>query len=296
MGTFAGHLLPGTFLFILGTWWAFGAWHNYVRCKKRNRRYTCRAWYVMPGISRRICFEGLSKIITCSIGIAGEVVTGFEDGRFVHMVNAQHVSMYLFYLLSGIVDVMTNCRFPFPPGTDYATLLLAVTVEGLLFHFHLHGRPHLDVLIHTLLVYTVAAEAACIIFETNKPRSTLASLGRAFFCLLQGTWFWQVGFILYSPLPGEPSWDVHSHDDMMLATTIFTWHMIGVLAFLSVMGVLVLVTCSACDCDDPVQDGDGSQYALVPGSEAKADNHMSAGDKATAQPMRIDYSDDEFFA
>ncbi|XP_077493159.1 transmembrane protein 45B-like [Amblyomma americanum] len=291
MVTFIGHVMPGTFLLILGTWWAFGAWYNYVRCKKRNRRYTCRAWYVMPGMSRRTCLEGLSKIIICSIGIAGEVVTGFEHDRFVHMVNTQHMSMYLFYLLSGLVDVTANCRFPLPPDTDYMTLLLAVSAKGLLFLFHLHGRHHLDAFIHTFLVYTVAAEAACIIVEMNKPRSILASLGRAFFCLLQGTWFWQVGCILHSP-----SWDVRSHDDMTLATAIFTWHMIGVLAFLAVVGVVALFTCTTCDYNHPLQERNGSHYALVPGLEAKADIDMDSGGKATAHPTPIDYRDGDFFA
>ncbi|KAH7933613.1 hypothetical protein HPB49_014372 [Dermacentor silvarum] len=300
MGTFAGHALPGTFLFILGTWWAFSAWRNYVRSKEHKWRYTCRAWYVMPGVSRHICVEGLTKIITCSIGVVGEVATAIEHGHFIHMGNAQHVSMYLFYLLSGVVDVMTNSRFPFPMGTDHVTLLLAVTVEGLLFHFHLHGRPHLDVLVHTLLVYTVAAEAACIIVEMCRPRSVLASLGRAYFCLLQATWFWQVGFILHSPLPGLPPWDVHSHMDMMLAASVFTWHMIALLAYLGVVGVVAWAvnrTCGRCRDEGSleVQEEGDSRYALVTGSPVKmAGRELFAGDGApTIHAALSDYSDDD---
>ncbi|XP_049512506.1 transmembrane protein 45B-like [Dermacentor silvarum] len=208
--------------------------------------------------------------------------------------------MYLFYLLSGVVDVMTNNRFPFPMGTDHVTLLLAVTVEGLLFHFHLHGRPHLDVLVHTLLVYTVAAEAACIIVEMCRPRSVLASLGRAYFCLLQATWFWQVGFILYSPLPGLPPWDVHSHMDMMLAASVFTWHMIALLAYLGVVGVVAWAvnrTCGRCRDDGSleVQEEGDSRYALVTGSPVKmTGRELFAGDGApTINAALSDYSDDD---
>ncbi|XP_070383483.1 transmembrane protein 45B-like isoform X3 [Dermacentor albipictus] len=168
----------------------------------------------------------------------------------------------------GVFDVMTNVRFPFPPYTDYAVLLLAVTVEGLLFHFHLHGRAQLDVLVHTLLVYTIAAEAACILVEMCRPRSVLASLGRACFCLLQATWFWQIGFILYSPLPEHPPWDVHSHSDMMLAASVFTWHIVAVLAYLGALGAVAWAvnrTCGRC-CEDAsavLQDDDDLCQALV---------------------------------
>ncbi|KAL3221481.1 hypothetical protein MRX96_029380 [Rhipicephalus microplus] len=302
MGTFAGHALPGTFLFILGTWWAYGAWRNYVRSREHKRRYTCRAWYEIPCATRRICFEGIAKIVTCSIGVAGEVATAFKHGHFTEMGNAQHVSMYLFYLLSGLVDVMTNCGFPFPPHTDYVTLLLAVTVEGLLFHFHLHGRPHLDVLVHTLLVYTVAAEAACIIAEMCRPRSVFASLGRAYFCLLQATWFWQVGFILYSPLPAHPAWDVHSHMDMMLAASVFTWHMMALLLYIGALGFVAWAAyrmCGRCsdDASAVAQEAGDSGYKLVSGSELKLSGQEAcAGDGGLLIHSALsDYSDDDAF-
>ncbi|XP_054933895.1 transmembrane protein 45B-like [Dermacentor andersoni] len=268
MGTFIGHAMPGTFLFIMGSWWAFFAWRNYVRSREQKRPYVCRCSYPIPCLSQRFSFEGIAKIVTCSVGISDEVDAGIEYGYFVNMACAQHISMYLFYLLSGVVDVMTSVRFPFPPYTDYVVLLLAVTVEGLLFHFHLHGRDQLDVLVHTLLVYTIAAEAACILVEMCRPRSVLASLGRACFCLLQATWLWQIGFILYSPLPEHPPWDVHSHSDMMLAASVFTWHIVAVLAYLGALGAVAWAvnrTCGRC-CKDAfavLQDDDDLCQALV---------------------------------
>ncbi|KAH8030948.1 hypothetical protein HPB51_012416 [Rhipicephalus microplus] len=256
----------------------------------------------MPCATRRICFEGIAKIVTCSIGVMGEVAKAFEHGHFTEMGNAQHVSMYLFYLLSGLVDVMTNCGFPFPPHTDYVTLLLAVTVEGLLFYFHLHGRPHLDVLVHTLLVYTVAAEAACIIAEMCRPRSVFASLGRAYFCLLQATWFWQVGFILYSPLPAHPAWDVHSHMDMMLAASVFTWHMMALLLYIGALGFVACAAyrmCGRCsdDASAGAQEAGDSGYKLVSGSELKLSGQEAcAGDGGLLIHSAFsDYSNDDAF-
>lgn len=294
MGTFAGHALPGSFLFILGAWWTFGAWRVYVRSRARKRPYIGRAWYVLPCASCGCCFEGAVKIACCAIGIAGEVATGFKGGRFVHMGNTQHVSMYLFYLFSGLVDVLTNCRFPFPTDTDYVGLLLAVTVEGLLFHFHLHGRAHLDVLIHTILVYVIAAEAACVIVEMCRKHSSLAALGRGYCGMLQGTWFWQVGFMLYSPLQGSPTWDVHSHDDMMLAASVFTWHMLASLLLTGLLGFVAWAVCSRCDCDDPSVDTEEARYALVSGSTVASGREYGSGDKAANRTL-TDGSDDESF-
>ncbi|KAL3221486.1 hypothetical protein MRX96_029383 [Rhipicephalus microplus] len=88
-------------------------------------------------------------------------------------------TMYAFFLLNGVVDVLYNAGLPLPPNTDYVVLLIATASEGLLFHFYLQGKPLLDVMIHTLLVYTIAALVACLIAEMCRPRSILASLAVA---------------------------------------------------------------------------------------------------------------------
>lgn len=44
--------------------------------------------------------------------------------------------------------------------------------------------------------------------------------------LWQGTWFWQVGFVLYLP-PGGEEWDQDSMGNAMLTTASFTWHLLA---------------------------------------------------------------------
>ncbi|KAL1482882.1 hypothetical protein MTO96_013387 [Rhipicephalus appendiculatus] len=207
METFAGHALPGIFFILFGTWWTFAAWRNYVRSRQNKQRYA----------TAPCLLESL-----------------------------QHQTMYAFYLLNGVVDVMYNAGFPFPPRTDYVALLLASASEGLLFHLHLHGRPHLNVVVHTLLVYSMVAMVACIVAEMCRPRSVLLSLGRAYFCLLHGTWLWQIGFVLHNPLPGYKSWDVTSHMDSMLAASAFAWHLMALLVYVGLLGVLAWVVNRTC--------------------------------------------------
>ncbi len=41
--------------------------------------------------------------------------------------------------------------------------------------------------------------------------------------IFQGTWFYQVAFVLYPPW-GLSKWDEFDHRQMMLVTMIFAWH------------------------------------------------------------------------
>ncbi|XP_037524683.1 transmembrane protein 45B [Rhipicephalus sanguineus] len=124
-------------------------------------------------------------------------------------------------------------------------------------------------MVHTLLVYTVAAVVICIIAEMCRPRSVLASLGRAYFCLLHATWMWQIGFILYNPLPGYKPWDANSHMDSMLAAGAFAWHMMAVLVYVGVLGAVAWAVNRTCGmfCHDVVsvnaEEADELSEALV---------------------------------
>jgi hypothetical protein len=80
---------------------------------------------------------------------------------------------------------------------------------------------------------------------------------RTFCVTLQGTWFIQVGFILYNPLPGAIPWGDHDHNQIMLITTIFCLHMASVLCFMFVVG---MVTYRANSMAKIVPDFDGVGY------------------------------------
>ena len=65
------------------------------------------------------------------------------------------------------------------------------------------------------------------------------ALARAYSVLLQGTWFWQAGFVLYSPLPGAVPWRQDDHEQMMVVTMMFAWHMAGVFVVMLCIGAVV---------------------------------------------------------
>lgn len=52
------------------------------------------------------------------------------NGEWVKLMNWQHSTMYLFFGISGIADVLTMSSLPVPAGLDRLGLSLALFVEG----------------------------------------------------------------------------------------------------------------------------------------------------------------------
>ena len=66
--------------------------------------------------------------------------------------------------------------------------------------------------VHHLMFYVVLGSAAAAAAEGIWRQRVLPALGRAFFVLLQGTWFFQISFILFTPEGWLGHyWNVHSH-------------------------------------------------------------------------------------
>jgi Family of unknown function (DUF716) len=52
-----------------------------------------------------------------------------------------------------------------------------------------------------------------------------------------------VGFILYKPLPGSKPWDQEDHDQIMVITLMFAWHIAAVLTVMIAIGACVHMMC-----------------------------------------------------
>ncbi|MEE6520775.1 hypothetical protein FKM82_018724 [Ascaphus truei] len=146
-----------------------------------------------------------------------------EEHNWVKLMNWQHTTMYFFYGISGVVDILTFLPLNVPKGLDRLSLSLAVFIEGLLFYFHVHNRPALDQHIHSLLLIAVFGGSITILIEVFLRNHIVLELFRSSLTILQGTWFWQIGFVLYPP-GGGPEWDQSDHDNIMFITMCFCWH------------------------------------------------------------------------
>ncbi|PAA52749.1 hypothetical protein BOX15_Mlig011478g2, partial [Macrostomum lignano] len=242
MGTFLGHLLPGAFFLLFALWWLYSVLSRYYRAKyRRGPAYRSTVVYPCCCCCVRLPLEGFIKMICCGIGFTAELVTAFENRQFTFFGNGQHATMYACFAMSGLVDILAHCKAPLPPGTDYAVCLMAFCVEAILFTFHLHGRTQIDVVLHTLLVYTVWCCVLALLLELRRPRSPLPALARCFFTALQGSWFIQVGAMLYPPVPWLRQFQLTKaeHDSIMLATVIFAWHGLAIFIFALCLAMLI---------------------------------------------------------
>ncbi len=78
--------------------------------------------------------------IRALIDSIGEIVTGFADGYFKNLGNAQHVIMYVFFGMVYASHLLAYWGIPIPKKTDYLLFLCALLIEAMLFAHHLHGR------------------------------------------------------------------------------------------------------------------------------------------------------------
>ncbi|KAE8592086.1 hypothetical protein XENTR_v10018645 [Xenopus tropicalis] len=226
MANFKGHALPGSFFLVFGLWWSVKYPLKYLNSKVKGN---CRS---NKCYERLELIEGILKAAFALIGILAEqfvpdgphmhLVNG-EDHSWVKLMNWQHTTMYLFYGISGVVDILTFLPLNLPRGLDRLSLGIAVIIEGLLFYYHVHNRPALDQHIHSLLLIAVFGGAISIMIEVFMRNDIVLELFRSSLTILQGTWFWQIGFVLY-PLGGAPEWDQTDHGNVMFITMCFCWH------------------------------------------------------------------------
>ena len=157
------------------------------------------------------------------------------DSHLYPVAQLQHATMYIFFMVSGIIDLV-GLVARLPKKTGHIFLSLAFGIEGLLFMFHVGGREMLDVRIHTILVYVIGlcclAAAARMYSVSNLFINSLMCFG----LLLQGTWFIQAAEVLYGN--NADRWHWSNHHDSMLIALIGAWHVLGVALFLLIVWYL----------------------------------------------------------
>ena len=268
MGSFAGHLLPGLFFLLYGFWWMFVSfWYQlttpsrvlgkgktgssgvtYAEFKRESE--IIRKSYIPQPFWPKVPLEPLIKFILCVIGIIGE---GFfdvdpktgrlfaavyqihdESGYFKDQSKIHHITMYLAFALSGIVDLLT-LFIKVPRHTSKIFLAIAFFLEGLLFWFHAHGRPDLDLMVHELLNYAIFACAGFAALRMWQPFNLFVNTGLSFSMLLQGVWFIHLGVVLYIQ-----KWNMEDHRGIMFTVACYSWYIVGIMFFLLVMYILML--------------------------------------------------------
>ncbi|NXW80601.1 TM45B protein, partial [Hirundo rustica] len=272
MANFKGHALPGSFFLLFGLWWSVKYPLQYLSQKvsKKSHRTYC--------FQRVDAIEGGIKILFSLIGMLAEqfvpdgphlYLYSGEKRDWVKLMNWQHTTMYLFYGLSGLVDVLTYVSQVVPQGLDRLMLAVAVFVEGCLFYYHVLHRPMLDQHIHSLLLITIFAGAGSVLLEVFLRDNIVLEMFRASITIVQGTWFWQIGVVLFQPW-GGPVWDENDHSNIMFLTMCFFWHWAAAVAI-----VAVNYTLTYC-CLQRFWRGGGERYINLGVRQQKCDSSSQA--------------------
>ncbi|XP_036303443.1 transmembrane protein 45A isoform X2 [Pipistrellus kuhlii] len=228
MGSFKGHALPGTFFIIMGIWWTLKCILKYV-CRKHKRTF----YFGSKAVFYRIdIVEGIIIIGMAVIGMLGEqfIVGGphlslynYKEGRWVQLLGWHHTTMYFFFGLLGVMSILCATIRSLPSSLSKLMMSNALFVEAFIFYNHTHGREILDIFVHQLLVLVIFLAGLAAFMELFLRANLTVELLRTSFILLQGSWFWQIGFVLYPP-SGGPAWDLLDHDNIMFLTICFCWH------------------------------------------------------------------------
>lgn len=257
-----GHAVPGFLFLLISSWWSLNVLFIYAKFL-RNRsvssglnpaRFKSTTWFPIPGRRlRKVPCEPLAKLILITVGIALELfpenalILMKENGEFkeTSLNNYAHSAMYGFFLFSALLECLQHWNIlALPKASEHLAFSFALFIEGLLFFFHLDGRPVLDKRLHTILYLVIFATSFVLVLEACMKDSFWLLMVRVYLLMLQGTWFFQIAHSLYGLNPWK---DTPPNRDFV--TIAFSWHSL-VLLFLWLF-VFVLVSIKVRGCHTP---------------------------------------------
>ena len=159
-------------------------------------------------------------------GIIDYIYTYRGIGYTMSMHNLQHVTMYLGFSIWSMVELLTSngkCRAT--PGVAKASLGFAFFTTISLFVFHLHGKSPVDGHLHVLQVVISVLVIISMVFESIFVNSPLVALFRPMLTTVMGTWFIQIGYIIWGPFDNGHGWSGDDHHLIMMSTVVFVWHL-----------------------------------------------------------------------
>ncbi|KAJ7387160.1 Transmembrane protein 45B [Desmophyllum pertusum] len=151
MGSYAGHVLPGSFFVVFGLWWWFHALALIAKAQARllRQRFSARrtaqnaadfelefestTWCKVPvAYIKRFPVEPCLKVIAASVGIIAELTKGEwslinKSGHFSHLNNFSHATMFGIFLLGAVVEILRFYSILFlPAAIDHVFLIIGV--------------------------------------------------------------------------------------------------------------------------------------------------------------------------
>lgn len=218
-GDFQGHALPGAFLIFLSLWWNSMNILKYV-CKKQKQAYLhSKPWIYRAEILDGIILIGMVLFGAISLQIYAEV----SESRMMWILRLHHTVIYIFYGILGVTRILSTTIKWLPVSLTKLALSNAFLVQTFIMYNHTHGRVTVDVFLHKILALATFLSGLVSFMEVLTKNNITLELLRSSLIMLQGTWLWQMGFVLYNPTGGV-AWDLTDHHNTMLLTIYFCFH------------------------------------------------------------------------
>ncbi|GAU25014.1 hypothetical protein TSUD_154880 [Trifolium subterraneum] len=191
MGSFIGHILPGTLFLLVGVW---HIWSSVVRYVSNPKTFRVCVWNPVPGFDGKFKHLELYVIsIGAFIDLCVELLIATQLKFFVggilnstYLNNFEHSGMLVMFLIfEGALCLIA--------GTAFAA-------EYLLFNFHSTTHKGLEGYYHVLLAFLVGLCVLSSIAGALLPTSFPVDLCKGIGITLQGIWFYQTAFVLYGPM------------------------------------------------------------------------------------------------
>ncbi|KMT11444.1 hypothetical protein BVRB_5g107680 [Beta vulgaris subsp. vulgaris] len=273
MGSFKGHIVPGTLFLLVGLWHMWCSVYRYVTSPKTFR---IRVWNPVPGFGGRLKYlELYMVVIGAFIDLCIELVYAphlkyFVDGILnpSHMNNFEHSGMLIMFFIFGLtalISVKTSI-LPLPDGALTLIAATAFTSEYLLFYFHSTNHKGLEGYYHYILVLLIGLCVITSVAGTLVPSSFPVDLSNSIAITLQGLWFYQTAFTLYGPM--MPEGCQLKGDDIVCHSKLSQTRgelLANFQLFLMVIGVFVVISASYSfassrfnnSCQERLQTADG---------------------------------------
>ncbi|XP_042329914.1 LOW QUALITY PROTEIN: transmembrane protein 45B-like [Sceloporus undulatus] len=237
VNTFVGHLLTGGLFMFLGLLWAVKYPVKYLGQKSK---YSVRISKILHWVK---FLEWGGIIFLCTLAILSEQLMpqsphfrlyNEETHQWIRLNFWQHSTMHFFFVMTGVVGILTHCKYIIPVGLDSFFFSLTLFNEGMLFYTHAERMSALDQYIHYIMLIPIWSGAVCSLIEVWSRNNPILELFRTAVFITQGTWMWQIAFVLF-PRWGAGSWDHNDTHSCMFLAMCYSWHLEGVILFLFIV-------------------------------------------------------------
>lgn len=253
MGTLEGHLLPGIFFLFFSVYYAVLLSLALLRGQRflkppvsPREKQGHRWWQLVP-------VEGVVKVVISLAGIIPEFfyppgvnrlkMIDWEDPKrpFLFQNNWQHVTMYGFFLLSGVVDIVSqSCQARQNIKLERAAEALAFFVLALLMAAHIENKSTLEIRVHVLFIVPTFLVSLALTIEVWVPDQPQLWVLKSWMGLVLSNWLLQLSVLMYVPPSGQP-WRAENPVDLAFISIFFCWHLgLGAAMLVAIYGICSL--------------------------------------------------------